>query len=193
MASHLIDLPYWALDLRFPTACQAEGTPRHADSYPEEAKITWEHPATEKRPALKLTWYDGPNKPGMPTKVFDRSALDQGILFTGEKGWLLADYGFRIMMLKGDMTYYEPRSTDDLIPESIGHHAEWINACKTGGPTLCNFDYSGALIEHNLLGAVALRTGERLEWDAENLRATNTSAADPFVKKSYRGGWVLNG
>jgi hypothetical protein len=71
----------------------------------------------------------------------------------------------------------------------LGHHEEWIHACKTGEPTLCNFDYSGALVEHNLLGTVAFRTGKKLEWDAEHLKATNCPEADRFIRKSYREGW----
>jgi predicted dehydrogenase len=193
MASHLIDLPYWALGLRFPTSCKGIGKPMHNDSYPGEVKVTWEHPANDKRPGLKLTWYDGPIKPGMPSRVFNRDALDKGILFTGDKGWLLADYGFRIVMLRGDMTHYDAPTPKEIIRPSKGHHQEWIHACKTGEPTLCNFDYSGAMIEHNMLGAVAMRTGESLTWDAKNLKATNCAAADQYITKTYRKGWVLNG
>ena len=74
---------------------------------------------------------------------------------------------------------------------SLGHHAEWVHACKTGDPTLCNFDYSGKLIEHNLLGNVAYRTGKKLEWDAKNLKATNAPEADKFIRREYREGWTL--
>ncbi|MBM3334465.1 gfo/Idh/MocA family oxidoreductase, partial [Candidatus Sumerlaeota bacterium] len=82
---------------------------------------------------------------------------------------------------------------EDLIPPSIGHHEEWIEACKTGKPTTCNFDYSGALVEHNLLALVAYRVGKKLQWDAENLRATNAPEADKYIRRTYREGWLLNG
>ena len=36
------------------------------------------------------------------------------------------------------------KAPEPYIPNSIGHHKEWIEACKHGGPTTCNFDYSGA-------------------------------------------------
>ena len=193
MGSHLIDLPYWALNLRFPTHCEAVGEPVHSDSYPGKIKVTWEHPATDERPGLKVRWFDGGPKPGMPIRAFNRDALQQGILFTGDKGWLLADYQFRTLVLRGDMTHYETPEPADLIPPSIGHHQEWIHACKTGAPTTCNFDYSGALIEHNLLGAVALRSGKALDWDATALKATNCPEADLFIRKTYRDGWTLNG
>lgn len=194
MGSHLIDLPYWALGLRFPTSCEAQGKPLHPDSYPGEMKVKWEHPATDQRPGLTVRWYDGGPMPGMPLKAISREAMaGQGILFTGDKGWLLADYGFRLVVLKDDMTSYHAPTKETLIPPSLGHHQEWIHACKTGAPTTCDFDYAGALVEHNLLGAVAFRTGKKIEWDAGKLEATNCPEAAQFVTKRYRDGWVLNG
>jgi len=193
MGSHMIDLAYWALDLRFPTSCQATGTDVHPDTCPLWLKAEWEHPANDWRPEVKLYWYDGGKKPGMPSEAFNRDNLFKGLLFTGEKGWLLADYDLRIIMSKGDMTYYQPPKPEELIAASPGHHQEWITACKTGQPTLCNFDYSGKLIEHNLLALVAYRLGNKIQWDAENLKAINAPEADSLIRKTYREGWVLNG
>ena len=120
-------------------------------------------------------------------------AMFKGLLFKGDKGSLIADYDYRAMLLSGDMTHYKSPSKEDLIPPSRGHHQEWIHGCKTGAPTLCNFDYSGALIEHNLLALVAYRVGKKLEWDAKNLKATNCPEADKFIRKTYREGWKLEG
>ena len=77
------------------------------------------------------------------------------------------------------------------IPESIGHAEEWLAACKTGGPTGCNFAYSGPLTETVLLGTVAHRVGRKLEWDAMNLKATNCPEAEPFIQRAYREDWTL--
>ncbi len=197
MGSHVMDLGYWALDLRFPTTCTASGSnpeKPHPDTCPIQLRAEWDHPANDWRPAVKVYWYDGGLKPGMPLKALDRKGLFKGVLFKGDKGALLGDYGFRILMPRGDMTHYEaPTKKEDLIPPSPGHHQEWINGCKTGSPTLCNFDYSGALIEHNLLSLVAYRVGKKLEWDAKKLKATNCPEADQYIRLKYREGWVLNG
>ena len=69
--------------------------------------------------------------------------------------------------------------------------AEWIRACKTGSPTTCNFDYSGALAEAVLLGVVSYRTGKPLDWDPKTLKAKGVSEADAFIKKQYRKGWEV--
>ena len=193
MGSHMIDMAYWALDLGLPTTCQAEGTPVHTDTCPLWLTAEWDHPANDWRPAVKVNWYDGGKKPGLPSKVFDRDELFKGVLFHGEKGYLLCDYDYRILMPTDDLTHYSSPKKEELIPPSPGHHQEWIIACKTGKPTLCNFDYAGALIENNLLALVAYRVGQKLEWDAKNLKATNCPEADRYTYKKYRDGWVLNG
>jgi len=193
MGSHLMDLAYWALDLRFPTSCEAQGTPVSTDTCPQWLTAKWEHPKNDWRPPVEVTWSDGGKKPGMPSEIFNRDKMFQGNLFAGEKGYLVADYGYRAVLLRGDMTQYKAPKPEDLIPPSKGHHKEWIEAAKGDKKTLCNFDYSGALIEHNLLALVAYRTGKKLEWDAEKLKATNCPEADAFITKKYRTGWTLNG
>jgi len=193
MGSHMMDMACWALDLYLPTTCEAEGTPLNSDTCPQWLTAKWTHPANDWRPAVTVNWYDGGKKPGMPSEAFNRDKLFKGVLFHGDKGYLLCDYGFRILMPKGDLTHYDSPKADELIPPSPGHHQEWIIGCKTGKPTLCNFDYSGALIENNMLALVAYRVGQKLEWDAKNLKATNCPEADRYIRKDYRKGWVLNG
>ena len=189
----MMDMPYWALDLKLPTTCEAKGTPVNTDTCPQWLTAEWDHPANDWRPAVKLYWYDGGKKPGMPSEAFDREKLFKGVIFKGDKGWLVADYDWRILMLRGDMTHYESPKPEELIPPSPGHHREWIIGCKTGKPTLCNFDYSGALIENNMLALAAYRVGKKLEYDAKNLKATNCPEADKYIRKTYRQGWPLNG
>jgi len=193
MGSHMMDMAYWALDLRLPTTCKAEGTPISSDTCPQWLTAEWDHPANDWRPAVKLNWYDAGKKPGMPSEAFNRDKLFKGVLFHGDKGYLLCDYDYRIIMPMGDMTHYTSPKPQELIPPSPGHHQEWIIGCKTGKPTLCNFDYAGALVENNLLALVAYRVGQKLDWDAKNLKAANCPEADKYISKQYREGWVLNG
>ena len=66
-----------------------------------------------------------------------------------------------------------------------------MEACKTGGPTTCSFDYSGPLNEALLLGNVAYYAGTKLKWDSVNLKATNCPEADKYIQHDYREGWTL--
>ncbi len=213
MGSHMMDMAYWGFDLKLPTTCKAGGSPISTDTCPTWLTAEWDHPANDWRPAVKAYWYDGGKKPGMPAKAFNREGLFKGALFKGDKGWLLTDYNLRILMPKqreNDMTQYESPKPDELIPPSLGHHKEWIVACKTGSPTTCNFDYSGALIEANMLALVSYRAGElvtkktregeeretagkKLAWDGTDLKAPDCPEADEYIRKTYRNGWVLNG
>jgi predicted dehydrogenase len=188
MACHVMDLPFWALDLRYPSTIEAMGPPPDSETTPVGLEVKYTFPASGDRRPVNLTWYDGDRKP----KVLAENKLPNwglGVLFVGEKGMLLADYG-RLKL------YPEPEFKDftmppSTIPKSIGHHAEWIAACKDGRPTTCNFDYSGALTETVLLGNVAYRTGKKIEWDGPNMKALNCPEADAFLRRDYRKGWTL--
>ena len=53
------------------------------------------------------------------------------------------------------------------------------------------FEYAAVLTEALLLGNVALRTGQPVEWDSAAMRVTNNSSAETFVKPEFRKGWHL--
>src|SRR5205085_4228918 len=121
-------------------------------------------------PPVKLTWYDGGKQPAALPEDKGKT-WGSGVLFVGEKGLLLADYD-RHQLLPEDK-YKDFKRPTPFIANSAGHHKEWVEACKHGGETTCNFDYSGALSEAVLLGTVSYRIGKPLTWNAIALEATN--------------------
>jgi hypothetical protein len=139
-------------------------------------------------PALTLIWYQGKEKPARWTEG-SIPKWDDGALFVGDKGMVLSDYGKHVLLPEDKFKDFTP--PPQTIPESLGHHQEWIHACKTGAPTTCNFEYAGWLTEANHLGNVAYRTGKKLEWDPEKLKATNAPEADQFIKRAYRKPFVF--
>ena len=102
---------------------------------------------------------------------------------------LLSDYGKHVLL--PEEKFQDFKRPDPSIPDSIGHHQEWVHACKTGAPTTCNFEYSGLLTEANHLGNVAYRAGKTLHWDSEKMEVTNHSDAERFIHREYRKGWSL--
>lgn len=188
LGSHWIDLPFWALDLDHPKTIEASGPPPHSEIAPASMQVTYEYGPRGDRPGLSVSWYQGANKP----QIWRDKKIPQwsdGVLFVGENGMVLSDYGRHTLL--PEEKFADFKRPDPFIPPSIGHHAEWVEACKTGAATTCNFEYAGWLTEANHLGNVAFRTGKKLEWDAEAMQATNAPEAAQFLKREYRSGWKL--
>lgn len=188
LGCHHIDLSHWALGLGHPLTAEAEGPPIDPERTPKWLIVRYEHPAREEKPPLTLTWHHGGKRP----PYFAEGKLPQwgdGTLFVGEKGMLLAGYNQHVLLPEKDFDGFERPAL--FIPDSIGHYEEWFEACKTGAPTTCNFDYGGTLTEVVLLGNVSYRTGKKLEWDPANLKATNCPEADQFIQHHYGEGWKI--
>jgi predicted dehydrogenase len=185
---HYCDLAFWALDLENPATVHATGEKGHDgdNDCPKKMKVDFQFPARGDQPPVHLTWYHGGPMPEGAEVYSKRSA----VLFEGDQGRLLADYTTRqVFMQDGTDAAPVPPS----IPDSIGHHREWIEAIKAKDPnTTCNFRYGALLTEVGLLGNVSYRAGKQvLQWDHEQLRATNCAGADPFIRREYRNGWSL--
>lgn len=188
LGSHWNDLPYWALELDAPLTVEAYGEPAHPEIAPASMSAVYEYGPRGKLPACKLTWYQGTHKP-QPWKDGLIPAWDSGVLFVGEAGMLLSDYGKHLLLPEDkfvDFVRPEP-----FVPDSPGQHEEWLAACRDGSPTASPFSYAGPLTEANHLGNVAYRTGSKIEWDAANMRITNNAAAAKFISRVPREGWSL--
>ncbi len=189
---HYLDLPHWALGLRAPASVEVmDGPPVDSECPPPWLIVRYQYPAGERQNfsgPVQLTWYHGGRRPAFLEPALAKK-WSSGVLFVGSKGWLLSDYGRHVLLPEKDFAGFVPPKP--FIPDSIGHHQEWIQACKTGGATTCNFDYSGTLTEAALLGNVAYRAGCKLEWDTKKLRARNCPAAEEFIQHHYRRGWSL--
>jgi predicted dehydrogenase len=187
MGCHMIDLPFMALDLKYPTTVEAEGPKPHPESGPPWLISRWTFPRRGKLPPVKLTWYDGNRRPPLQ-KEHNMPDWPEGVLFVGSKGMLIAEYGkFKLYPEEKFAGVRRPPQT----PRSIHHQQQWIAASKTGSATGCNFGYAGPLTETVLLGTVAYRAGEKLTWDAENLRVTNCPPANRFLRRENRKGWEV--
>ncbi len=186
MGCHYMDLPFWALGLTHPKTIEAEGPEVNVETAPIGLKVTYEFPERNNMPACKMTWYDGNM---VPPTIMEQKVPRAGVMFGGSKGQLFADYtSFRLFPAD---KFADAKLPEKSIPKSIGHHREWLQACRDGSMTTCNFQYSGGLTETVLLGTVAYRLGKKLEWDAVNLKATNAPEADKLIHKEYRKGWEV--
>jgi predicted dehydrogenase len=190
LGSHWNDLPFWALKLDAPRTVVASGPPPHAELAPASMSATYEYGPRAGLPGVKLTWHQGERKP----KIWEERGIpqwDSGVLFIGDDGMVLSNYSKHVLL--PEEKFKDFKRPERFIPESIGHYQEWIDACKTGAPTTCNFEYAGALTEANHLGNVAYRTGRKIEWDSAKLEASGTPEAARIIRREYRKGWSLEG
>ena len=194
MGSHTMDIVWNAVGGGLPTTAEATGEKYNPEVTPVEMESHFQLPANDWRGPIRVSWYQGGMMPRSPRKYIDLNKIGHGAMFKGTKGFLIADFDSRIIVPFGndaDMSYYERR--EKMLPD-IGHfQKEWSNACKGDLKTSCDFDYSGTMIETMLMGHVAYRAGEKLEYDPLAGRVTNCDKANEYISREYRKGWTIDG
>ena len=196
MGSHTMDIVWDAVGAGVPTSAEGKGDPFNPEVTPVELESHFNLPANDWRPAIGVHWYQGGAMPRSPRNWVDLNKIGHGAMFKGSKGYVIADFGSRLVIPFGDdanMSYYDRRPKDKMLP-NVGHfQKEWTRACKGDLKTSCDFEYGGTMIELMLLGLVAYRTGKKLDYDPAAGRVTNSSEANDLLKRQYREGWTLNG
>jgi predicted dehydrogenase len=195
MGIHNLAPVFDALQLGPPTRVHASSTPVFPETVPLACTVHYEFAARGNQPPVKVHWYDGGILPPRPDELEPDRDLDaeDGILFVGDTGKMLVEgWGGERPRLIPEARDKEYRRPAKSLPRSIGHHEEWIKACKEGSPTASNFGFAGPLTEAVLLGMVSVRLGgQRLEWDAAAMKVTNEPEANALLHYAYRPGWEL--
>jgi predicted dehydrogenase len=107
-----------------------------------------------------------------------------GSLFYGEKlAFNMGQYG--------DFFFPAPQSKLAELKENAppvkyarskgGHYRAWVNAIRTGGKAISDFDYAGKLNEVICIGNIALRLGRDLRWDAKANKFINDDEANGLI------------
>jgi hypothetical protein len=167
----------------------------HQETYPKASIVHWDFPAANRRPAVRVSWYEGGLRPPRPAGLapeddhyFQAGEPNEGVLYVGDKGFLLAGFN-------GDNPRVYPRSKKyEMRPAERGARPpvdtsidQWVAACQGGPASLTNFELQSPVTEAFLLGCVAQRVpAERLAWDTANMRFTNSEQANACVDPPYR-------
>jgi predicted dehydrogenase len=201
MGAHLVDHPYWALGLTYPTSIEATSTPwggprQKPVTYPLAMTVHYEFPGVAGRPPVRMNWYDGGLMPPRPPELPDDLALNRegGVIFIGEKGILMHEtYGSRPRLFP-DVLMQQAATVPQTLPR-IGksHELNWADACTGQGTASSPFEYAARLTEVMLLGIVALRAGQgkKILYDAERMQITNAPEANQYLTREYRAGWSV--
>jgi predicted dehydrogenase len=207
MGAHLIDHPFWALGLTYPSSIEATstqwGTTTPADrtqrvpvSYPVSTSVHYQFAARGTQPPVKLSWFDGGIYPPRPDVLPDEVELasEGGVIFIGEKGILLHNtYGANPRLYPQSLA-----ESAAAVPKSIpriawSHELNWIKAIRGEAKASSPIEYASQLTETMLLGLVALRTGQgkKILYDGERGQITNITEANQYLTRDYRPGWAI--
>jgi predicted dehydrogenase len=211
MGEYGFDTIVRALDLGPAEEVYASSTELFPDCYPVASTLHYRFPERPGKPAVEVTWYDGGIKPERPAGMapdVDMSVGGEGVMYSGERGRLLTAFMGqappRLLSPKGDLARswqpltppnqpFEP-SRPELGPSATAadtaHYLEWIKACHGGPPASTNYEFERPIVESLMLGNVAIRTQELLQWDATGFHLTRGSdRASALLKPLFRQAW----
>lgn len=199
MAAHLLDHPWWALELGYPTAVETTAANFNGVSWPDATQVYYEFPATNDRPAVDLTWSTGTLKPkrpdGWPSDE-QMGTSSGGVLYEGSKGILVhGKWGNEPRFVPEELGQSDPpRMFDRIDGGAGGHEMNWIRAIRGETEPVSGFDYAVPLTEVMLLGLTSLRAGQReIQYDPETISITNLSDADKYLRRQDpRDPWALD-
>ena len=199
MGCHMFSGWFRALDLAAPISVKSTGkVPPNETNWAIDGLVeyTFTGTAFTEGKTVKVTWYDGDNKPPadiiaklQPPPGVKAPQITQGSIYVGTEGVLHSPHGSTPML------YPRDKFTGFKYPklEPRNHWFDYIDCCLKGGtkPT-ANFDYAGPLTEAVLLGCLASAfPNEDLQWDSAALKIPNSEAAQALVKRKYRKGWEM--
>lgn len=209
MACHTFNMAFMALNLRNPTSVEAVSDEHDGVMYPKSSQIHFKFPELDGRPALDVFWYDGGRMPpsellkDCPKRVDGEgreSTYDSGALIVGTEGKFFSpgDYGGEVEttgIIRPDGEFQNQRqfAREVKYVRSPGHFVEFANAIRGEGQAMSNFpDYAGPLSETILLGNLAVWAGKKIEWDAAQMIARNsTPDVDALIRHQYEHGYKL--
>lgn len=182
LGPHIVDLPFWALELGCPLSTVASGgryaTHTLAD-VPDTMDVIWEFPD------MVMTWHlmqssrfhFGVGGPGGGRRL--------GIVFHGTQGTLLANYDL-CEVLDANGKPVQGGEYPQAVPRPSGHEREFLDAIRSRAECSCSF--ANHLPMHTALNLahLALQTGRKLHFDAEQWRITDDPEAARLATPTYR-------
>lgn len=220
MGCHILDGFFWALDVQEITSIVLEELTGGSDErYPNGCRLTWDIAANGDRPAFKAHWCDGfkqlpadvkaaANGKKPPRQRYRAKVLDDikakypdetfdsnGTVIVGDKGMIMeGTYGGAMHVIP-----IEDKKKYEAIPRTLKRpkadpFANLFDAVKAGQvETHTPFSFGARLTEMCILGNLAQHAGvgNKVEWDAKNMKVTNLDALNRWVKCPRRPGWEM--
>ena len=205
MGCHMLDVPFYELQLGTPLTAYCNPVKASADQFPENESVVLTYGPTPKssKDGLTLKWFDGGQFPnfkaiGLPDgweggkEGEDVVKGDGGVILVGEKGimWFPIEYAWARIFVDGKAVEFKPEEQ-----RRTNHWHDWVDACVAGRKDACvsRFEKGGRMCESLSVGAMsALDPGKVLEYDAATSTFRNSAEASAMLRRTYRDGWKVD-
>ena len=202
MGPHIVDLPYWALELGPPRAVTAMGgqfamdTTQDMTTVPDTMQVLWEYDN------FTMAWSNmNSSSYGMGFQRGMNGTLDNGIehynkgrrlgvAFHGVNGTLLSDYGSYQIFSEED-SLKDAVLPDRYLRRSPGHAREFLNCIKTRERPNCDIRNHQPLAIALNLGQLSYDLGRSIRFDADTMTCPGDEEATRRLWPDYRAPWVL--
>jgi predicted dehydrogenase len=211
---HLIDVVHWATGLDRPVTVTASGGNWHykdCRECPDTQEVVWEYPDMLVRYSTLVHNSFGPNG-DTGNKPFG----SYGIMMQGTKGTLIIDRaGYQILPqltshtdpgamgslnayddLAGVGYYYTGGGISEQGTTSVQHFPHvrnFLDCVKSRKQPTVDIEIGHRTTSACLIGNIAWRVGQKLQWDAEAERFKNSTEANKLLTRRYRAPWNLPG
>ena len=186
--THLMDVVHWGMNVEAPLSVYAAGNKSYmADNRetPDNIEVVYEYPGficTFSHRVLNRT--------------IDGRAY--GVQFEGTQGVLFVDrggYDFRPdpERVGGEtVPSSRPAAKGETSAQHYPHVQNFLDCVKSRQKPNSDVEIGHRSSSACQLGNVALRSGQKITWDAKTERVTDVAAANAWLKKEYRKPWSLD-
>ena len=186
MAPHIVDLPYWALGLDYPTVTSSAGKRlilQDCGDIPDTHEVLWQYPG------LTMTWWASlVNSYGFDLQGKGGVRRRLGIYFHGTNGTLFSDYGKHTIVPEGDRMK-DAQTPPESIPPSPGHEREWLDCILSRQQPSCSVPYHVKMDVAFTLSNLSLKLGRSIRFDPAAEKIVGDDEAARLAVPEYRAPW----
>ncbi|MHC4405571.1 MAG: Gfo/Idh/MocA family protein [Planctomycetota bacterium] len=199
MSEHILDVPYWALGLDFPTRISSFSSKRlindNTDA-PDTHEVTFEFPDVTLTWSMSQVSSFGFNLQDVARYTQHGAKVDGvqrrlGYFLHGVEGTIYGNYSkYQVIPQTSVLAGAEP--PEQSIPPSPGHEREWLDCIRTRRQPSCNVEYAHKLNTANMLANLAMKVGRELRFDPATETVVGDADATKAARPEYRDPWMFS-
>jgi len=196
MASHILDLPYWALDLGFPLQVTATGGKfciKDNTDAPDTHEVTWQFPNLVMTWSMSQVSSFGFNLQDVARYTKHGASMEGvqrrlGYFLHGVNGALFGNYSHHTVVPQ-TTELARAEAPEETIPSSPGHEREWLDCIRSREEPSCGVNYHHKVNTGNMLANLALKVGRSLRFDPATESIIDDPEATKLARPEYRDPW----